>query len=405
MDSLITAASRALSRGDPIGALKRVALRDDAPGLALRGIAMAQLGDLPRARELLRRAHRAFGPRERVMRARCVVAQAEVALAARDLAWPEHRLEAAAAVLAHHGDVGNAAHAQCIVVRRLVLAGRLAEARVMLDAMPVATSAMLGTVRALLLAHIALRQMRARDARRALRRASQLSFEAGVPALAAEVAAATQLLQAPVARLSSGGRIRPLHVSAVEALGASRALIIDATHAQVRRREMRINLATRPVLLSLLRILGESWPAGASREQLARGAFRMRHIDESVRARLRVEIGRLRKAMHSIASIEATRDGFRLKPRGDAAVLVLLPPVDEAHPALLSLLADRESWSTSALALASGRGQRSVQRALQQLERQGKVHALGHGRARKWILGPVPGITTLLLLPAAIPTP
>jgi hypothetical protein len=66
MDSLITAAAQALTAGDPLGALNRVALRDDAPALALRGIAMAQLGDLPRAKQLLRNAARAFGPRAAV---------------------------------------------------------------------------------------------------------------------------------------------------------------------------------------------------------------------------------------------------------------------------------------------------------------------------------------------------
>src|SRR5262250_144147 len=99
MDALITAAARALAAGDPLGALKRIALRDDAPALALRGIAMAQLGDLSRARTLLRAAARAFGPKEAVARARCVVAEAEIAIVARDLGWPAHALEAARATL------------------------------------------------------------------------------------------------------------------------------------------------------------------------------------------------------------------------------------------------------------------------------------------------------------------
>ena len=104
MDSLITAAARALAAGDPLGALKRVALRDDAPALALRGIAMAQLGDLARAKALLRRAARAFGPKEAVARARCVVAEAEIALVSRDLGWPAKALDAARATLEAHGD-------------------------------------------------------------------------------------------------------------------------------------------------------------------------------------------------------------------------------------------------------------------------------------------------------------
>src|SRR3954466_11718402 len=128
MDSLITAAGRALAAGDPLGALKRVALRDDAAALALRGIAMAQLGDLARAKTLLRSAARAFGPREAVSRARCVVAEAEIALVSRDLGWPAKRLEAARLTLEQHGERMNAAHARHLEIRRLLLIGRSEEA-------------------------------------------------------------------------------------------------------------------------------------------------------------------------------------------------------------------------------------------------------------------------------------
>src|SRR5919199_1472749 len=128
MDSLITAAARALAAGDPLGALKRVALRDDPPALALRGIAMAQLGDLARAKALLRAAARAFGPREIVSRARCVVAEAEVAFASRDLGWSAKALDAARATLETHGDRVNAAYARHLEVRRLLLLGRIDEA-------------------------------------------------------------------------------------------------------------------------------------------------------------------------------------------------------------------------------------------------------------------------------------
>src|SRR5450755_3323549 len=135
MDSLITAAGRALAAGDPLGALKRVALRDDAPALALRGIAMAQLGDLVRAKALLQSAARAFGAKEAVARARCVVAEAEIALVSRDLAWPAQALDAARATLEAHGDQLNAAHARHLGIRRLVLIGRLDEAEGLLAAL------------------------------------------------------------------------------------------------------------------------------------------------------------------------------------------------------------------------------------------------------------------------------
>src|SRR5689334_1073151 len=119
MDSLVTAAARALRAGDPLGALKRVALRDDPPALALRGIAMAQLGDLGKARQLLRRAARSFEPRERLERARCVAAEAEVAFAARDLAWRPRALDEARRTLEARGDRYNALYVALLQVRRL----------------------------------------------------------------------------------------------------------------------------------------------------------------------------------------------------------------------------------------------------------------------------------------------
>ena len=133
MDSLITGAALALAKGDPLGALNRVALRDDAPALALRGIAMAQLGDLERAKLLLRNAARAFGSKQPVARARCVVAEAEIALVTRDLAWSRERLNAARQVLEAHADRTNAAYARHLDVRLLLLFGRIDEAEQALD--------------------------------------------------------------------------------------------------------------------------------------------------------------------------------------------------------------------------------------------------------------------------------
>src|SRR6478609_5732706 len=161
MDSLITAAARALASGDPLGALKRVALREDAPALALRGIAMAQLGDLVRAKVLLRRATRAFGPKEAVARARCVVAEAEVALVSRDLVWPARALDAARATLEAHGDRVNAAHARYLEVRRLLLIGRIDEAdRVLAGLDPAPFPAASKAVHELVVAGIAMRRLR-----------------------------------------------------------------------------------------------------------------------------------------------------------------------------------------------------------------------------------------------------
>src|SRR5688572_22211881 len=128
MDSMITAAALALAAGDPLGALNYVALRNDAPALALRGIAMAQLGDLMRAKTLMRSAARAFGAKNAVARARCVVAEAEIALVARDLGWPAKELQAAQIILEQHGDHVNAVHARHLESRRLLLTGRLDDA-------------------------------------------------------------------------------------------------------------------------------------------------------------------------------------------------------------------------------------------------------------------------------------
>jgi hypothetical protein len=403
MDSLITAAARALAAGDPLGALKRIALREDASALALRGIAMAQLGDFARSRLLLRRAVRAFDPRETVARARCVVAEAEVALASRDLGWPTKALEAARATLQAHGDRTNAAHARCLAARRLLLIGRLDEAeRTLADIDPAALPPALLTVHALVAAGIAMRRVHATDARAALAQAAQAARRAGIPALAAEVVSAAQILHAPAARLVDRAGEQPLRLDEVETLLASEALVVDACRHAVRRRDTVVALASRPVLFTLARMLGEAWPADVPRNALIARAFRARIVDESHRARLRVELGRLRAALGELAEVRATPRGFALVPRDGREVVVLARPVEEPHAAVLALLADGESWSSSALALALGTSQRTVQRALDTLAAAGKVLAYGHGRARRWTTPSVPGFTTTLLLPAPL---
>jgi hypothetical protein len=404
MDSLITAAARALAAGDPLGALNRIALRDDAPALALRGIAMAQLGDLARAKALVRRAARAFGPRESVARARCVVAEAELALVSRDLGWPAKALEAARATLEAHGDRLNAAHARHLEVRRLLLIGRLDEAEQALGGLdprlfPPAWKA----VHELVIAGIAMRRVRADAARVALARAAHAARHAGIPALAAEVESAFRALSAPAARLISRGEERPVLLEEVEALLESGALVVDACRNLVRDAGAVVPLARRPVLFALARALAEAWPGDVPREVLLARAFGARQADESHRARLRVEIGRLRALLRRLARVSATRLGFTLVPRGPREVVVLARPVEERHAAVLAFLTDGEAWSSSALALALGASQRTVQRALDALAEAGKAQSLGRGRARRWVTPPVPGFTTTLLLPAPLP--
>ena len=403
MDSLITAAARALAAGDPIGALNRVALRDDAPALALRGIAMAQLGDLVRAKALLRRAARGFGPKEAVSRARCIVAEAEIALAARELGWQAKALDTARATLEAHGDRVNAAHARYLEIRRLVLIGRLDEAeRVLADLDPTPLPPASRAVHELVVAGIAMRRLRTKPARAALARAERAARLASIPALTAEVESASLVLNTPAARLIAHGEERPLLLEEIEALLASHALIVDACRHVVRDAGNVVSLATRPVLFALARALGEAWPGDVSRSTLLARAFRARHADESHRARLRVEIGRLRVALRTLADVNATKQGFALAPRRAPEVVVLARPVEEQHAAVLAFLADGESWSSSALALALGASQRTVQRALDSLAAAGKAQSFGRGRARRWMTPPVPAFTTMLLLPAPL---
>ncbi len=405
MDSLITAAARALAAGDPLGALKRVALRDDAPALALRGIAMAQLGDLVRAKALLRRAARGFGPKEAVARARCVVAEAEIALVSRDLGFPPKALDAARATLEAHGDRVNAAHARNIEVRRLVLIGRLDDAERTLAALdPTPFLPASRAAHELVVAGIAMRRLRTATARAALVRAECAAREAGIPALTAEVERASGVLNTQAARRIARGEGRPLLLEEVEALLASEALVVDACRYVVRAAGTVVSLATRPVLFALARALGESWPGDVPRSTLIACAFRAKHADESHRARLRVEVGRLRKALRTLADVSATKRGFALAPRRAPEVVVLAPQVEEQHAVVLAFLADGESWSSSALAIALGTSPRTVQRALEQLGAADKVQSFGRARALRWMTPPVPGFPTTLLLPGPLPS-
>jgi DNA-binding transcriptional ArsR family regulator len=404
VDSLITAAARALASGDPLGALNRVALRGDAPALALRGVAMAQLGDLVRAKALLRSAARAFGPKEAVARARCVVAEAEIALVSRDLGWPARALDAARATLEEHGDRANAAYARHLAVRRLLLIGRLEEAEralAALDPSPLPPASR--TAHELVVAGIAMRRLQTSAVRAALARAASAARDARIPALTAEVESASLVLSTPAARRVAGGEERLLLFEDVEALAASNALVVDACRHVVRDSRTLVSLARRPVLFALARALGEAWPQDAPRSTLVARAFGAKLADESYRARLRVEVGRLRAALRALGRVSATQRGFALAPRRAREVVVLAPPVEGEHAAVIAFLSDGESWSSSALAQALGASQRTVQRALDSLAAAGKVQSLGRGRARRWMTPPVPGFTTILLLPAPLP--
>jgi hypothetical protein len=404
MDSLITAAARALAAGDLLGALKRVALREDAPALALRGIVMAQLGDFVRAKALLKRAARAFGPREALARARCVVAEAEIALVSRDLSWPVKSLDAARVTLEAHGDTINAVHARNLKVRRLLLIGRLDEAEntlAALDSTPLLPASR--AAHALVVAGIAIRRLDIKAARIAFVQARQAALQADIPALTAEVENAFHILNTTAARLIAKNTEHPLLLEDVEALLASDTLVVDACRHVVRGSGTTVSLATRPVLFALVRTLAEAWPADVSRSTLIARAFRGKHADESHRARLRVEIGRLRAELGGLGTIGATKRGFVLELQRPGDVVVLAPPSDEQHADVLALLADGEAWSSSALAIALDASPRTVQRALDQLATAGKAQSFGRGRSLRWMTPPVPGFPTILLLPGPLP--
>jgi DNA-binding transcriptional ArsR family regulator len=245
--------------------------------------------------------------------------------------------------------------------------------------------------------------VRTKEARTALARAEHAARVARIPALSAEVERASLLLNTPAARLIASGEERVLLLEDVEALLASKALVVDACRHVVRHGRSVIALASRPVLFAIARALGEAWPGDASRDVLLARAFGAKHADESHRVRLRVEIGRLRAALRTVAGVSATTRGFALVPHRARKVVVLARPVEDEHASVLAFLADGESWSSSALALALGTSQRSVQRALDSLGAAGKVQSYGRGRALRWMTPPVPGFTTTLLLPAPLP--
>jgi DNA-binding transcriptional ArsR family regulator len=333
-----------------------------------------------------------------------VVAEAEIALVSRELGATATTLAAARTVLEAHGDRVNAVHAQHLEVRRLLLIGRLDEAeRALAGLDPAPLPPALRAAHELAVAGIAMRRLRTQEARAALARAGRAAREARIPALLAEVDSASGVLDTPAARLIARGEERLLRLDEVEALLASGTLVVDACRHVVRDAKTVVSLATRPVLFALARALGEAWPADVPRAALLARAFGARFADESHRARLRVEIGRLRAMLRTIARISATPRGFALAPRRAREVVVLAQPLDERHGEVLAFLSDGESWSSSALALALGASQRSVQRALDALAEAGKVQAFGRGRARRWLTPPVPGFTTTLLLPAPLP--
>ena len=297
----------------------------------------------------------------------------------------------------------NAAHARYLEIRRLLLIGRLDEAeRALATLDPAPLPPALSAIHELAVAGIAIRRIDTKTARTALARAERAARIARIPALMAEVENAALVLNTPAARLLARGEERLLLLAEVEALLASTTFIVDACRHVVRDANKAVSLATRPVLFAIARALGEAWPSDVARDVLVARVFRLKLADESHRARLRVEIGRLRRVLKTMVDVSATKRGFVIVPHRAREVVVLARPVEEKHAAVLAFLADGESWSSSALALALGASQRTVQRSLDSLAASGKVQSVGHGRARRWMTPPIPGFTTTLLLPPSL---
>jgi hypothetical protein len=331
------------------------------------------------------------------------VAEAEVALACRDLVWSVRAPSGAADVLERSGDRVNALHARLILVRRALLLGRIAEAEQRLSALQLREAPPVhAAIAELARAEIALRSLNTRRARSALARAARAAQRARVPALIHEVAQALATLEQPAARELRDGEEHAVPLGAVETLLRSRALVLDGCRRSLRRGARVVTLARRPVLFALARALCERWPKPLDRDVLIERAFEARRVNDSHRARLRVELSRLRRLCRGIARIEATTTGFALHPVGTRVVRVLRPPIEGEQGALLALLADGQAWSSSALALALGESQRNVQRALAELLEDDRVRALGAGRARRWVAPARFAIATTLLLPTAL---
>jgi hypothetical protein len=403
MDLVLSNAARALEQGDVLAALRVVALRRDAAALALRGVAMAQLGELKRAQTLLRRAREAFGASQPLERARVLLAETEVALALRELPVPARALVAAGETLRAHGDQANAAFALVLEAQRLVLSGKPLEAEARLAELEFGRAAPATVARGeLLKVELASRRIDTRRALSALARARKAAERARIPALSREVEAAAAALARPVARRIAHGHEEPLVLGEVERLLASGSLVVNALARSVGDGSGTVALARRPVLFALARALAEGCPHDVSREELIARAFGAKKLNESHRARLRVELTRLRRCLAGFAEIAATARGFVLRPRRAAQVLVLAPPVEGEHGAVTALLSDGQAWSSSAVALALGIKQRTVQRLLLALEGAGKVRSQGRARARRWLAPAISGFAPTLLLAAPL---
>ncbi|MCY1059226.1 HTH domain-containing protein [Nannocystis sp. SCPEA4] len=395
-------AARALATGSPLHALGLVGRDDSAPGLTLRGIAYAQLGDLDLARSALEQA--AAGATDPLTLARARAALVEVALGSGAPAQAAAAATTAADALERLGDARNAAMQRLVRARAEVLLGRLNEARRAVEAVLAGDLAPdLRAVASLVQAEIAVRTLASTTARDALARARGALELAPHQLLARAVDALEHELARPVARLWRDGLTSDADLFTIEAASRGELLLVDACRRLVIGGRVTVPLARRSVLFALLLVLARAWPAAVARDELAARAFAVRRVNDSHRARLRVELGRLRKLMDGLgAGPTATGDGYVLASQRDVAVL--LPPADDEVARLGLLLGDGASWSAQALAEHAGVSLRTAQRALRALVEQGVAVRTGKGKdvrytrpgapiaSRMLLLGLVPGV-------------
>ncbi|PCC68517.1 HTH domain-containing protein [Nannocystis exedens] len=394
-DALL-AAARALAGGDPLRALAGVGRDDSARGLTLRGIAYAQLGDLELARDALARAVDLADDPLLAARARAALVEVELGSGAPALAAREARL--AADALERLGDPRNAAMQRLVLARAEVLLGRLNEARRAVEAVLAGDLGPdLRAVASLVQAEIAVRALAPTDARSALARAREAMAHAPHQLLARTVEALEQELARPLASVWRAGVTTEADLFAIEALSRGHLLLVDACRRLALGGRVTIPLARRPVLFALLLELARAWPAAVARDLLAARAFSVRRVNDSHRARLRVEIGRLRKLMDGLAAAPvASDDGYLLASQRDVAVL--LPPTDDEAARLGLLLGDGAAWSAQALAEHAGVSRRTAQRALQQLVERGAVVRTGKGKDVRYTRPGAPIASRMLLL-------
>jgi tetratricopeptide (TPR) repeat protein len=396
----LTAAARALSLGDALSALKWLGRRTDAPARAMRGAALSQLGAFVSAKAQLRAALRALGPESGLLRARCLAAQAEIALALGDLRWSAEPVARAVAELEAAGDARNAAYLRLVAARAALRLGRPADAERLLRPATFAPVAPLDrTLAELVRVELAAKRGDPDLLKSALASAGAAAERAAIPALVSEVARIRDRYEGPAAVITSRGKARTASFCEVCALGRSAGVVIDGGAREVRSSGDGVPFARRPVLFDVLRVLAEAWPGAVPREALIARVFGARRPNESHRIRLRVEIGRLRKVVRPRLGVVSEGPGYALSAAGE---VVLVMPLEESPASrLLSLMHGGEGWSASSLALALDVSERTIQRSLGELQRAGKVGPTGNGRGRRWVrLFEIP---TDLLLPPGPP--